>query len=268
MTTSTKLAQRQTVSGIIAKRDAVLERIQQAVDLLREADATAKEIGPYCTPWNFRGDIEDAVHWYERHGINNLRRELDRGVWRVLLNISGLRELMDREAREKFEKELRDDPPPVTGKTVGATFRALYQDRDEIFRRSVCAIAQRLSRNYQSNQGALLNKKIVLAGAFCEHRWGGWNHWSKRDSDVRDLDRVFRILDGASTDTQGQDVADALSHARRVAGDGRAAFENDYMAFQVYRNGNLHITFKRLDLLKKANRIIAGEIGPALEEAA
>jgi hypothetical protein len=39
--------------------------------------------------------------------------------------------------------------------------------------------------------------------------------------------------------------------------------ESEYFRFELYRNGNLHIVFKRADLVAKANKIVGDYYGSA-----
>jgi hypothetical protein len=54
------------------------------------------------------------------------------------------------------------------------------------------------------------------------------------------------------------------SRERRVRG---AVVESEYFRFRLYGNGNLHIIFKRADLVAKANKIVADFYGKTLADA-
>lgn len=43
------------------------------------------------------------------------------------------------------------------------------------------------------------------------------------------------------------------------AEDGKGVGETEMFAFRCFRNGNLHLRFKRLDLLKRLNEIAGGQ---------
>ncbi len=69
------------------------------------------------------------------------------------------------------------------------------------------------------------------------------------------LDNVFSGLDGKGTITPTH--YGPLGDAIRACGPSGSG-ETDYFAFRVFKNGNLHIHFKRLDLLAKFNAIAGG----------
>ncbi|KPZ77108.1 methyltransferase [Leptospira kirschneri serovar Mozdok] len=44
------------------------------------------------------------------------------------------------------------------------------------------------------------------------------------------------------------------------------SFDSPYLHFMIYRNGNLHLTFKRADLLERINKMIARSAGNRVPE--
>jgi hypothetical protein len=52
----------------------------------------------------------------------------------------------------------------------------------------------------------------------------------------------------------------------RASYDHAKGCESEYFRFELYRNGNLHIVFKRPDLVAKANKIVADYYGEVLPD--
>lgn len=71
---------------------------------------------------------------------------------------------------------------------------------------------------------------------------------------LRALENVFTALDGKGsiTKTHNGEIIDAIN--RSTDGTG----ETDYFRFRACRNRNLHLEFKRLDLLARLNQIAGG----------
>ena len=64
------------------------------------------------------------------------------------------------------------------------------------------------------------------------------------------LDRAFHILDGAGIPGGYQSpLVDAIN----TSGN-KGVGETAYFSFRCYENGNLHLKFLRLDLVKELNR--------------
>ena len=68
---------------------------------------------------------------------------------------------------------------------------------------------------------------------------------------------------GAAVDNQelwlAQPALDEIAATRRP-------HESEYFRFELYLNGNLHIVFKRPDLVAKANEIVADYYGETLAD--
>jgi hypothetical protein len=66
-----------------------------------------------------------------------MTRNIDRRIWRELMNKSGMLSLMDADARDEWHKSLRDDIPAISEDNILSTFRQLHQSKDEVFERGV-----------------------------------------------------------------------------------------------------------------------------------
>lgn len=65
------------------------------------------------------------------------------------------------------------------------------------------------------------------------------------------IDRVFHALDGnlrAMEHTNRTPLIDAINTSGGVG-------QTDYFSFKAYQNGNLHLEFKRADLLARLNAV-------------
>jgi hypothetical protein len=73
------------------------------------------------------------------------------------------------------------------------------------------------------------------------------------EQELISLDRVFSHLDGFNIQ---EGLKSPLVDAINTSADGKA--ETDFFKVKCHLNGNLHLEFKRLDLLKKFNAIAGG----------
>jgi hypothetical protein len=76
------------------------------------------------------------------------------------------------------------------------------------------------------------------------------------------MDKVFHYLDANKpfTANYNSPLIDALESAlanrrEEVNPKSYAQGETEYFAFKVYMNGNVHITFRRLDLVARLNAV-------------
>lgn len=70
-----------------------------------------------------------------------------------------------------------------------------------------------------------------------------------------DIDRVFKTLDKKRFQPR------QLESGLNAAFKDRQVFEDDYYRAKGFRNGNLHLEFKRDDLLERVNELIAEHYG-------
>jgi hypothetical protein len=106
---------------------------------------------------------------------------------------------------------------------------------------------------YKRNSFERLNPRIIKTGMI----EGGWSskapfrvsHWNN-GKHITSLDNLFHLLDGAGP-VQGH--AGPLADAINASPDGTG--ETVYFRFKCYKNHNIHLDFKRPDLLKKFNEL-------------
>jgi hypothetical protein len=121
--------------------------------------------------------------------------------------------------------------------------------------------AREVPRRFSSRGGLKTNsafrvgRKVILINRV-ERCWNGKtyrpNHY--RQQELTALDGVFHLLDGKGAMREHQGP---LCKAIEASADGRG--ETVYFAFKCFKNGNLHLTMKRLDLVKELNGLAAGE---------
>ena len=130
-----------------------------------------------------------------------------------------------------------------------------------MFERGVIECFKRLSWCYKTNRPFAFGKRIVMTYI---RSYGHFSH-DKLDH-IADLQRVFCILDGKPEEDHRSGIYRRLSDAERGRlGTVTAGTHDDvYMHFRWFKNGNAHITFKRMDLVDKMNAILAKHYPGAL----
>jgi hypothetical protein len=283
-----------SVENLINQREGVIERLTEAVLLIREAARIAgtAHLGmprfTVCTGYA-RGSGErqvadsyllpsragDTLHQEARalEEISKIvRTAVDSGAWQYLMHESGLRSLMDADARNKWDFAIAEgDVPELTGANVRSTFAMLHASRGEMFERGVIACFKSLSWVHKTNLPQKFGKRIVityLRSSVTPGRYGaggtslGHPNYD-RCSRLDDLARVLHVLDGKPEPDHRHGWYARLGRCHHTT-DPDA--EDDYLRIKSYRNGNCHITFKRSDLVDRMNKIIATHYPGALPE--
>lgn len=258
-----------SIDGLIAKRDALLATIRRAIDTLREADTIAGDAG---IAGGYRGFdwMLEPEHRYRLRLLDpeapaEIARRVDALAWDHLMRESGLLTFMDAKAREQWRERIdKVQTPALTRDNIAATFQELYNARGEMFERGVIACFRSLSWDYKTNNPIKFGKRIVKY-------LGNYSFYVDRTDELNDLQRVLCILDGKPEEDHRHSLVTRLNAAKR---DPRAAYgqlargelADVYMNIRWFKNGNGHITFKRLDLVDRLNAIIAKHYPDALPE--
>lgn len=279
---TTELVPSVSIENLVNQRAGVVERVERAIDLLREAATLAEQahVGmPRFTLSTSYGrnssglDVASArLGRTSRSGLTldseaaplddvkkALRVGVDASAWQYLMHESGLRSMMDATAREKWDKAIYDgDVPELNSSNVRSTFTMLHDSRGEMFERGVIACFKGLAWDYKTNLPQKFGKRIVLT--YLTGTYG-----SSKCDQLDDLVRVMSVLDGKpEPDYRGSTYA-ALSKAGLNGWPCKAGVvETDYVQIRTFKNHNGHVTFKRLDLVDKMNTIIARHYPNAL----
>jgi hypothetical protein len=254
-----------SIDNLISMRAAMLERYSKIMDLLEEAREIAQAAHidlprlHIDQQYRCRGGMELSGDSARRvDAMEALRRIIDGSAWQWLLQESGLRSLMDAKARADWSKTIVEGQfPALTPANVRDTFQMLHASRADMFERGVIECFRRLSWEYKTNNPTRFGKRLVIRFLT---QWGGRHPNHTRTDEMDDLLRVCHLLDGRPEPDHRQ------GFHRQVAAaiDAGIQVENDYVSVRLFRNGNGHLTFKRLDLVDRMNAIIAKHYPGAL----
>lgn len=244
-----------TLRDFLEARRVVLDKYTRAVLLLNEAEKALTEVCRYGLGHRIKPELS----------VERATVELDRKLWREAFDKTGFMRLMDAEAVRAFNRDLDKNTPEFNEDNIRSTFLSAAQDADKMFARGLVNVFLSLRRDLHMNtdEPFKVNRKaglgyMVQIGSV--RVIGGWaprlrvSYNERPGAILNDIDRVFKVLDGK------EHAPRALEHAINAAwesADGGQVYEDDYYRIRGFKNGNMHIIFKRDDLLEKANKIIA-----------
>ena len=280
----TDLIPRATLEALLGHRDRALALAAEARALRRrqvdELDAMLK-----ATQDAVSGATSGQAHLYklddyvkdryrdEAEFTAKVRHDLDAAIWPSILAVTGLGGLMDKQARDEFERQLSSDPPECTADNIRATFRQLRDDAHRIFRRGLVNVFKNLSREYRSHDGFKLGPRTIVTYAVSTYGTAGDYHT------LADADRIMHILDGMKVGP-GWNSPLASGLCRAVRSDWKrdqrgnlgdlvpipGELTTRYWRIKWFQNRNAHLWCLRPDLLRRANRLIAEHFGEAVGE--
>ena len=256
-----------SIENLVMQRESVLERLQVIYDMLKETESISRSAG-----------LGDCEYWLkDRYGcgmfriddlIDTATNEIDSTGWQYLMSESGMRTYMDKQAREEWDKKIMErNVPPLTFENIRATFKLLFETKNEIFERGVINIFKSLSWDYKTNSPCKFGKKIILNNMVDYHRQYGFSIYTSNLNTLVDLERIFHIIEHQPIPDHRHDIAERVYQAVRQ-GNGPELPDNTYederFLIRWYQKGSLHVTFKQPELIQALNTILVRHYPDAL----
>lgn len=245
---------RGSIADLVQEYEAICEMVDQAWAIIKQADGRLKRaIGGDNL---YSGDL---ASWRLHAEIKDIRPTLKRKFWDHVIIRSGIKNVMHHRVRRELENQMRHDltMPEFSTEVVHATLYGWAESSHDVFgqmcRETFKAMLPGWHDNYKTNKKHKVSKKVIMSGAM------GW--YSERVGEyarekLGDLDRVFHQLDGKSPPEYPHDLPSVID----TASTAKSSYaETEYFKCCWHKNKNIHLTFKRLDLLSEFNRIGAGE---------
>lgn len=250
------LAKHAPISELVATYRSAAADIRSACELLSGAQERMKaafklgNLTGFCLKGRYRVleiDAEDI--------LENLKRE----TWWAIVERLEIKRLLSVKRAQELDSRLRDgDLPEITEKTI-SDFAGFYVDHQrDMLEEAVNEVFDWLRpvpkygrRVYKTNSEFEVGAKVILEN-MVEPAWISHSKFRVcRDQQLTALDNVFSMLDGKGSiaKTYNGPLHDAITASETGVG------ETEYFAFRCCKNKNLHLEFKRLDLLKRFNMV-------------
>lgn len=235
-----------TITDMCEQREKIVGMVTSYYGQMKLADSMMREMVRYGLPSEcvIRGTLKDCT------------KDIDRQFWRAAFEKTGYMQLLDAASRKVFDEDMRQNPPVFNVGNIRSTFISLSQTSEQMFSDGIVNVFRRLSGNYQTNDAFKIGHKIIMSGMM-QHRWSGGLEfrygWS--DDQINDIDRVIKTLDGKKHTPRELSCAMVGSFGKKEI------YEDQYYRAKAFKNSNLHLEFKRADLVDKINLIIAKHYG-------
>lgn len=266
------ISQIATIQAIVEVYVTEVDKVRRAYDTLETASNNLTAAFGKETTYRCISTLPRACHGYESTR-DEVLQEVKSSAWKHLVDRLGIRKVLSLKRNEELSSKLNDakNLPEITVQSVFETFDLLVGSASDFAREAVCEVYRALHvhklhsassdwerrhtlKTNQRNATEDLGKKIILNGNI-RREWGNTGYrveYGRTSDKLTALDKVFHVLDGKEFNLQGYicPLIDAI-HTAGPSGVG----ETEYFKFKCYGNGNLHLEFRRLDLLKEFNRI-------------
>ncbi|HFV5307307.1 TPA: DUF4942 domain-containing protein, partial [Escherichia coli] len=214
--------------------------------------------GKTARDWAVKQDFRCGCWLMEKPetAMKAITRNLDREIWRDLMQRSGMLSLMDAQARDEWYRSLEEDNfPEISEANILSTSEQLHRNRDEMAERGVINLFRGLSRTHNSGSPCKFGSKIILNNLVKWDWWGfGLNHGPQAGR-LADLERILYLFSGKPIPTDRDNILIRLDeHIRSVQGE--ACYEDEMFSIRYFRKGSAHITFRKPELVDRLNDII------------
>lgn len=263
---------RRTIPELVAIYTQAVGDVKHAFAILESAEKRLSET--FGDPSRYRN-----VSIHERNNRINWDRpddalvELRAQIWRCIVDQSEVRRFLSIEEAERLDKALeKSEMPEISAESVRDFVDSMTRRLPELVDAAIREVFDWLrprsgyyASRYKTNKRERVGARVVLTSVIEVDKWHHGppyrvSHYSEKR--LTALENVFRSLDGQGQRTRSH-YSD-LSTAIKGSPDGEG--ETAYFEFRAFKNGNLHLKFRRVDLLAQFNaRAGAGLLQSGLE---
>jgi hypothetical protein len=240
----------ETLDEVYGMLEAAQERLGAAFP---EYDQHSRfDVFQYLKDWKKTNDNSHNPRYH------SARTKFKRSVWNTIFTVTGMRKLMSKKRLEETEKNLEKGKlDPVTIPNI-IDFLTLLQSNlptlaEEVVKESFEILRPR-NNEHKTNTQYEIGKKAILTWKV-EHGYGTGLRRVRyyAENSLTSLDKAMSLLDGKGIiEGYRSPLVDAINTS--TTGNG----ETEYFKFKTFKNGNLHLEFKRMDLIAEINRIGGG----------
>ena len=201
-------------------------------------------------------------------GIKEVKRAFKREAWSVLIDRLGIRKLMSskraaelddelHQTSRSYTREAEDSLPEISAETLFEVLNGMVSSADEFMQESVQevydALKPRGNTKYKTNSSPWKLEPKVIKEWMVEYSCNSFRPcYGASERHLIALDNIFHRLDGKGVPSGHRGpLVDAIN----ACTEGNNTAETPYFKARCFLNRNLHLWFKRQDLLDKFNEI-------------
>jgi hypothetical protein len=262
------LIPRQSIVGIVQAHDRAKKLAEEGLTKLSEAKAILHEtLGTYNDDV-FKDQLSrlDIDSSYIHRALEGSADTIKNNCWTYLLKQTGAESFLSSKRKEEAQKQIeRNESPDFTVENVLAMIQGMAGNVQGYFEEAVTEVYDWLRPHrgwgdqYKTNIPWEVGRKLIKDCIMTS--WTGaisWremriSHWQA--DNLRDLDRVFHLLDGKGAPKYPGDLVTKINSAIQ---ENEHTAETDYFKVKWFKKGTMHFEFKRDDLLAEFNRVAGG----------
>jgi hypothetical protein len=252
----------------ITKRETVEDLVQHYKRICRETTAAYKLLERAQS--RLRASIYEHGHLapdrhhycdFDEQTLGVVLNEVKKSTWRGIVARLGVRGIMDSTRRYELDKQLEtgEGLPEIETEAILTVILGMASNAEAYMEGAIkeaFEMIRQKSEGFKSTgQEWQIKDKAVLTW-MVEPSWyksGKFQTRCRANDDILCIENAFRLLDGKGPHKgHGADLAGEINSSPDGAG------ETDYFRFRSHKNGNLHVWFKRPDLVTELNAVAGG----------
>lgn len=266
---NTELARRETITALVGCYKLAEEEIKQAYALLESAKKRLDAAFISGSGYRFSINGGHGSPGIGKDAAEKTLNDIKKDAWHCIVERLEIRRILSIKRREELDRQLNgerryhDDPikplPEITEANILAMFQDGMSKATDYAREAVSEVFDWLrphcGRNAElkTNNKWMIGKKVIVWAVEKGYGKNPFRVNYHREKELTALDNVFHMLDGRGPlKTYHGPLYDAILNSQDGTG------ETDFFKFRCCLNGNLHLEFKRPDLVAKINQMAGG----------
>ena len=251
---STDLATRKTVEELIREWNLAMHELKTGLSAIERAQQHLKAFDTSGTGY----DLQAFTHSEYGLDFDRKRKRMKAAAWRYLVDRIELKKMASIARAKEIDKQLHDKPdtlPDITMDNIFGWLEAMAGQGRKFLEEAVVEVYRNLRpstwNRHKTNSAFRVGRKVILTHRVSSgYKSGHFRANYHCQDELRAIDNVFHMLDGkALSQYRDGDLCRAIEEAERGIG------ETEFFRFKCFRNGNLHLEFRRLDLVGQLNAI-------------
>ena len=240
--------QKETVSDIVARYAQMMEALEDLHTVAEECSKIFKAFDGYGYYMTFEN----------HNGYEKSKNKATAHIWHEIIDKTGIREVMTETRLKELDSTIAAGKmPPVTVDNIYTVLSQLYDRAPELLQEFAeecynLFIPSRWSKLKTSSDGEIKNHGI-LQNVFDTSYYFALSYYGRGIQKLKTLENTFSMLDGKGIVTDEKETLFSKINEKIKAGE--KTLETEYFKLKWFTNSNLHVEFKRLDLLKQLNAI-------------
>jgi len=204
---------------------------------------------------------------YTAEDLNEELAKLRRGYWSLVLDTDEFKKLLTNEAIQKLNRQISAaQSMELNYSNIKMLLTAVYANRDEMLIDSIISIFKKITRyhmneystnihyydGWKTNDAYRINKKIIIPISFKFDKFDFGTTYGTSEVSYRHIN--IKVKDWINDIIKALQLIDPAVNNEFKAINERE-FENEWLRFKMFYNGNIHVWFNDLKLLDKFNYI-------------